>query len=254
MKDDRPTKIWPADIHEAKKIQTVLRDKVKIIPLRKKPQFIAGVDAAFTDDKVIGVACLFRYDDLTPLEDSHAILNATFPYISGFLSFREGPAIIAALKKLKVTPDLILFDGQGIAHPKSMGIASHIGVILDIPTIGCAKSRLIGEYDEPGINKGNWSRLKYQGRIVGAVLRTRDNVNSVFVSPGHRVNLANSIEIVLQCTGKYRLSEPIRRADQISKELKRRLAGDSDCSFAGFSLRNISTGKVQGCNDYFFFL
>jgi deoxyribonuclease V len=215
--------LWPADIHEAKKIQTVLRDKVRSVPLRRKPEFIAGVDASFTDKDVIGVACLFRYDDLAPLEDSHAVLNITFPYISGFLSFREGPAIIAALKKLKVTPDLILFDGQGIAHPKSMGIASHIGVILDIPTIGCAKSRLIGEYDEPGINKGNWSRLKYQGRIVGAVLRTRDNVKPVFVSPGHKIDLENSIYIVLRCTDKYRLPEPVRRADSLSKKLKRQI-------------------------------
>lgn len=212
---------WPVNIAEARKIQDEYRNKVKIVPLGKSPDYIAGVDAAFYDDKVIGVACLYKYPEIVPLEDSCVIEKTAFPYIPGYLSFREGPAIVHALRDLKRKPDVILFDGQGIAHPKMLGIASQIGAILDMPAIGCAKSRLVGEYEEPGRNKGDWSPLTYGGEVVGAVLRTRDGVRPVFVSPGHRVALKESIEIVLGCTGKYRIPEPLRRADMISKKMKK---------------------------------
>lgn len=212
---------WPTNITAAKAIQIALRDKVKITSIRKNPGFIAGVDAAFFKDKVIGVACLYKYPEIILTEETFAVTKVLFPYIPGFLSFREGPAIIEAFNNLKIKPDIILFDGQGIAHPKGMGIAAHIGVILDMPTIGCAKSRLVGEYKEPGLKKGKWSLLKYNGRTVGAVLRTKDNVRPLFISPGHRTDLKSSIQIVLGCTGKYRIPEPLRRADFISKKLKR---------------------------------
>lgn len=212
---------WPTNITAAKAIQIALRDKVKITSIRKNPGFIAGVDAAFFKDKVIGVACLYKYPEIILTEEAFAVTKVLFPYIPGFLSFREGPAIIEAFNNLKIKPDIILFDGQGIAHPKGMGIAAHIGVILDMPTIGCAKSRLVGEYKEPGLKKGNWSLLKYNGRTVGAVLRTKDNVRPVFISPGHRTDLKSSIQIVLSCTTKYRIPEPLRRADFISKKLKK---------------------------------
>ena len=212
---------WPVNINDAKAVQTILRDKVKIIPLRKSPQFIAGVDAAFTEDKVIGVACLYKYPELIPLAEAFAIMKCLFPYIPGFLSFREGPAIVEAVRKLKVKPDVIIFDGQGIAHPKGLGIASHIGVLLNIPAIGCAKSRLTGEYREPGIRKGRSSPLRLKGRTIGAVLRTRDNVNPVFISPGHLVDLKSSVGIVLGCVGKFRIPEPVRRADFLSKKIKK---------------------------------
>ncbi len=212
---------WPVNITEARKIQDEYRNKVKIAPIGKSPDYIAGVDAAFFDDKIIGVACLYKYPEIVPLEDSCVIEKTAFPYIPGYLSFREGPAIINALRDLKRKPDIILFDGQGIAHPKRLGIASQIGAILDMPAIGCAKSRLVGEYEEPGCKKGDWSPLTYGGEAVGAVLRTRDGVRPVFVSPGHRVDLKGSIEIVLGCTGKYRIPEPLRRADMISKKMKK---------------------------------
>jgi deoxyribonuclease V len=213
--------IWPDNIKDAKAIQIVLKDKTKITSLRKNPRFVAGIDAAFFEDKVIGVACLYKYPEMTPIEDAYGITKVIFPYIPGFLSFREGPAIIEAINKLRVKPDIILFDGQGIAHPEGLGIASHIGVLLDMPTIGCAKSRLVGEYKGPGSKKGNWSSLKYGSKIVGAVLRTKDNVTPVFVSPGHRIDLKGSIEIILRCISKYRIPEPLRRADFISKKIKR---------------------------------
>ena len=213
----------PKNILEAKAIQIAFKEKVKIIPYKKEPEYIAGVDAAFTDKQVIGVASVFKYPEMIPLEDAYAVTDVSFPYVPGFLSFREGPAIIKAIKKLKIKPDIILIDGQGIAHPEGMGIAAHIGVILDMPAIGCAKSRLVGEYKEPGFKKGDWSSLRYKGRIVGAVLRTKDNVRPVFVSPGHRIDLKCSIEIVLGCTTKYRIPEPLRGADILSKKIKREI-------------------------------
>jgi deoxyribonuclease V len=212
---------WPKDLKRARKLQEILREKVKITPLKKRPEYIAGVDASFLNNKVIGVACLYNYPDVLLTEEAYAVTEILFPYIPGFLSFREGPVIIRAIRSLKIKPDLILFDGQGIAHPKGLGIASHIGVILDMPTIGCAKSRLIGEYKEPGMKKGNQSFLRYNGKIVGVVLMTRDNVRPLFVSPGNKIDLRGSIEIALGCTQKYRLPEPLRRADFISKKIKR---------------------------------
>lgn len=212
---------WPKNIRDAKAIQIALRDKVKIIALRKTPQYIASVDAAFTDDEIIAVSCIYKYPELVYIGHETAIEEATFPYVPGYLTFREGPAIIEAIKSLTIKPDLILVDGQGIAHPKGIGIASHIGVLLNIPTIGCAKSRLIGEYKEPGFKKGDWSYLKYNGRAVGAVLRTKENVRPIFVSPGYKIDLKASIEIVLGCTSKYRIPEPLRWADFLSKKMKR---------------------------------
>lgn len=214
---------WSEGLKRAMEIQHNLRQEVKIIPLRKVPAYVAGVDAGFFDNTVIGVACLYKYPELIPAEDSYAVTDVPFPYLPGFLSFREGPAIIKAIRKLKVKPDMLLFDGQGIAHPQGLGIASHIGVLLDVPSVGCAKSRLVGNYESPGIKKGQCSPLLYGSRVVGAVLRTRDNVRAVFVSPGHRIDLKGSIEIVLRCTTKYRLPEPLRRADHLSRKLKRGL-------------------------------
>ncbi len=212
--------LWPKNISKAKVIQDALRKKVKITSPKKIPAFIAGVDAAFVDDRVIAVATLYKYPYLKHIQDVSTIEKTRFPYVPGFLSFREGHAIIRAIKKLNIKPDLILFDGQGIAHPKGIGIASHIGVILNIPTIGCAKSRLIGEFNEPDMRKGDWTDLYYKGIKVGVVLRTRDNVKPVFVSPGHLIDINSSIEIVMRCVAGFRIPEPLRRADQISKKLK----------------------------------
>ena len=214
---------WPKDIAGAKKIQDVLKKKVRITSLRKIPEHVVGVDAAFFGDKIVGIACLYKYPELIFVEEAYSITETSFPYIPGFLSFREGPAIMKAIQGLKHKPDIILFDGQGIAHPKGLGIASHIGILLDIPTIGCAKSRLVGHYREPGLKKGGWSSLRYGGRNIGAVLRTKDNVRPVFISPGHRIDLKNSIKIVLGCTSTYRIPDPLRRADFISKKIKREL-------------------------------
>ena len=213
---------WPSDVLAARRIQSELRKKISIRPLKKNPLYVAGVDAAFDRGVVMATASLFEYPSLIHMADAVSTDEVRLPYIPGFLSFREGRASISAIRKLKQKPDVVIVDGQGIAHPLGIGIASHIGVLLGIPTIGCAKTRLVGEYAEPGPEKGQWSPLVYKGKQAGAVLRTRDHVRPVFVSPGHLIDLPSCIAILLQCLTRYRLPEPVRRADHISKELVRR--------------------------------
>jgi deoxyribonuclease V len=214
---------WPKSltIPEAREIQNQLRKKVRVTPLIKEPRYIAGADAAFSDESVFAAVCLFLFPELTLVEQRTAIQKLSFPYVPGYLSFREGPSIIGALEILSKKPDLILVDGQGIAHPRGLGIASHIGVLLGLPTIGCAKSRLIGEHREPGNKKGSQSPLQLEGKTVGTVLRTKDHTRPLFISPGHKTDLATAVHITLACTGRYRIPEPLRCADMLSKKIKR---------------------------------
>jgi deoxyribonuclease V len=214
---DLACELWPDDPRSARLLQKALSHKVSIRKLTKTPRLIAGVDACFTENAVVAVASLFAYPGRIHVEDAVVQERLRFPYIPGLLTFREGPAFIKALKALKTDPDVVIVDGQGIAHPAGIGIASHIGVLLDIPTIGCAKSRLIGDFQEPGRAKGSWSPLSYQGRLVGAVLRTRENVRPVFVSPGHRIDLKGSVDAVMRAVSTCRLPDPIRRADHLSR-------------------------------------
>jgi len=220
--------LWPHDITGAKKIQNYLAPKVKIIPISKKPNFIAAVDASFLDGETIAVASLFTYPQMNFQEDSVFEGKTGFPYIPGFLSFREGAALINAVKRLGRMPDVLLVDGQGISHPRGIGLASHIGIILGLPAIGCAKSRLIGRFRKPAKIKGSWTYLYLEGRIrrIGAVVRTRSNVKPLFVSPGHLIDIESSVEIVLGCVSQYRIPEPLRRADLISKSLKKKRVRD----------------------------
>ncbi len=211
---------WPKTIGEARQLQELHKGRVEIIPLKEDPKFLAGVDAAFSDDRVFAAACLYRYPDLALIQQTTSVMKTTFPYVPGYLLFREGRAIIAALSKLKLPPELVLIDAQGIAHPRGIGSASHLGVLLDIPTIGCAKTRLIGEFREPGMLKGSWSELRSKEKIVGAVLRTTAGVKPLFISPGHRIDLNGAIKITLRCIGKYRIPEPLRCADMLSRKMK----------------------------------
>jgi deoxyribonuclease V len=211
---------WPGSIQEARKLQEHLRKQVRIIPFSATPRCVAGVDAAFTQDSVVAAACLYSFPDMTCLGQVSAVMELRFPYVPGFLAFREAPAIIAAVRKLQTSPDIILVDGQGTAHPRGLGIACHIGVLLDIPTIGCAKSRLVGNYREPATGKGSWEGLEYEGKDVGAVVRTRNGVRPLFVSPGHRIDGRGSIKFVLACTGSYRIPEPLRCADAYARTMK----------------------------------
>lgn len=216
---------WPAHKERIREIQAEIGKKRKTAPLRRRPRLVAGVDASFLDDKIISVASVFSFPELEPLEDCIAVGRAHFPYITGLLSFREGPAVLDALKGLKRRPDLLIFDGQGIAHPLGLGIAAFMGALLDLPSIGSAKTRLVGEYEEPGPVRGDFSDLVHKGAVVGAVLRTRDNVRPLFVSPGHRVDIRGSIEMVLECAPRFRITEPVRRADMLSRKVKKELMG-----------------------------
>jgi len=156
------------------------------------------------------------------VETAVSRVRVTFPYVPGLLSFRELPALLPALEKLRVEPDLILVDGQGVAHPRGFGLASHLGVLTGVPTIGCAKSRLLGEAEEPGQRVGDWKPLVFEGRTVGAVLRTRSGVKPLYVSVGHGVDLPSAVKLVLACLRGVRLPEPQRRAHLLTEELKRR--------------------------------
>lgn len=212
---------WPTTIAGARHIQDALTAKVKLSPLCGVVKTVAGVDAAFSDTMTIAAVALYDLETMSCIEEASHVEATRFPYVPGYLSFREGPAMTAAIAGLHRRPDLILVDGQGIAHPRRLGIASFLGVLLGMPTVGCAKSRLVGEYREPPPGKGEWSGLYLEGEEVGAVLRTRDRVRPLFVSPGHLVTLAESIELVLRLCTRYRIPEPLRHADALSKKLKK---------------------------------
>ena len=209
---------WPGTIAGAQSVQNMLAGRVVIAPLSKPVRSVAGIDAAFSESRVFAAACLYSYPELALVDQSWASIASTFPYVPGYLSFREGPALIAALRKLSTRPDVILCDGQGIAHPRGCGLASHIGVLMNMAVIGCAKTRLVGRHREPGRSRGRRTPLRYRNRVVGSVLRTREDVKPLFISPGHRIDIDDSVRVVLSCTGRFRIPEPLRCADMLSKQ------------------------------------
>ena len=186
---------------------------------------VAGVDVSYDIKQNISYAFIvaMKLDELLPLTTVKAELPTAFPYIPGLLSFREIPIILKALDLLKEKPDLLMVDGQGIAHPRRMGIASHLGVLMDIPAIGVAKSRLTGKYEEPGPQKGNTSLLFHKEERIGTVLRSKDNTLPLFISPGHRMSHETALKITLDCLRRHRLPEPTRIADKLSKQKKNSL-------------------------------
>jgi deoxyribonuclease V len=211
----------PADFAAARRIQDRLRTRVRLDGLRSPVRLVAGADAAFLEDLAVGAACLLTFPALEPVSDKQAVVEAPLPYRPGYLSFREGYVLAEAILALPERPDLVLIDGQGIAHPKRLGLASFLGVILGLPTVGCAKSRLIGEHEDPPPQRGAWTVMRDKGEAVGAALRTRAGVRPVFVSPGHLTDLEQAVEFVLACGGGFRIPEPLRRADRLSKAFKR---------------------------------
>ena len=213
---------WNLSYSQARDCQNNLASKVRFTPLKKQPILIAGIDCAFSRDgkKIIAAVVVLKPPDFTPVETANALRKVTFPYIPGLLSLREAPACIAAVGKLKTEPDVFIIDGQGVAHPRRLGLAAHLGLFFDKPTIGCAKSRLIGSFEEPAIEKGSFSQLKDGRETIGAVVRTRTNVKPVFVSVGNKCLLKDAIKITLDCTTKYRVPEPTRLAHQLVSKLK----------------------------------
>ena len=214
---------WPLTVEEAIAIQQQFRKEVITQDQLEEPvQFVAGVDMGFEADGTISRAAVavLSFPSLQLQESAIARRPTTFPYVPGFLSFREIPAVLDALEKISTIPDLILCDGQGIAHPRRFGIACHLGLIVDIPTIGVAKSLLIGNHQEVSEERGSWQPLVNRGETIGAVLRTRVKTKPLYISSGHRVSLSTAIEYVLRCTPKYRLPETTRIADKLASGSK----------------------------------
>jgi deoxyribonuclease V len=210
---------WTLDPAQAIRIQATLRERLSLQWDGRAVSTIGGVDIGLEGDIARAAIVVLRYPDLAPLEGVTADAPLVFPYIPGLLSFREGPAILAAWEKLQTRPDLVMFDGQGIAHPRGLGIASQMGLWLERPSIGVAKSRLYGRHSAPGLKRGEWAELHDERdpkKIIGAVVRTREGINPVYVSPGHLIDLPTCIEFVLGCCGKYRLPEPTRWAHRVA--------------------------------------
>lgn len=215
---------FPKTVTAARALQERLKGRVLLVPLAAEGlRLVGAADVTYVGEKGTVAAAIVVVDAATGtvVEEQTATLRNAFSYVPGYLTFREGPAVLAAWKKLRRKPDAMLFDGHGIAHPRRFGIASHIGVVLSVPSVGCAKKRLVGEHGEPGPNRGDWVPLTDEGEIVGAVLRTRPGVKPVFVSPGHRADLPSAIALVLRFCSRYRLPDPARRAHQLTREIRR---------------------------------
>jgi len=215
---------WDVGIEEAKQIQARLSKKLIVGEGPERIRLVAGADVSYNlrDQKVWGGVVVFDIQRWEVVEEQGDFGEVVFPYVPGYLSFREIPVLLKVFKKIKTIPDVVLSDGQGVAHPRRMGIASHIGLFLEIPTVGCAKSRLVGTFEPVGERKGSCSRLRIEGEDVGWVLRTRGGVKPVFVSPGHRVGPKKALEVVLGCCGRYRVPEPLRRAHILVNQLRQR--------------------------------
>lgn len=214
---------WPESLGEAAEIQRTLRSRLRLEAPRGPIRNVAGADVAYgADGRGYAGVVVMRLRGLEVQEEAWAAAAPRFPYVPGFLSFREGPVLLAAFAKLHATPDAILFDGQGLAHPRGFGLACHLGVLLDRPSVGCAKSRLVGEHEEPERVRGSWRPLRVDGEVVGVVLRSREGVAPLFVSPGHRMDLEAAVELVLRCCPRFRIPEPIRRAEALVNRMKSR--------------------------------
>lgn len=214
---------WDLTPEEAIKLQNELRNKIDLnnrVDL-SKVRLLAASDLAYEGDVGYAVLLLYSYPELTLLERVSVKRRVTFPYIPGLLAFREMPLLIEALAKLRRRPDVWLVDGAGIAHPRRMGIATHLGIYTNIPTVGCAKSHLFGRFEIPGPKKGSYSYIYDKDEIIGAVLRTKDNVSPVFLSVGYAISLEVAIDLVLSCCEGYRLPKPLREAHNTIERIKK---------------------------------
>jgi deoxyribonuclease V len=221
--DIHPLHRWDVTPAEAVALQrTLAASTVTETPLTSW-KLVAGCDVShdrFSTTLYAGVVVL-RADDFSIVERRAAVAQVDFPYTPGLLSFREAPVLLQALAKVQHTPDVVMCDGQGIAHPRRLGLASHIGLWLDRPCVGCAKSKLTGQYDEPGSEPGSRSPLLYRGQVIGSAVRTKARTLPLFVSPGHRIDLDSAVRLVLACCRGYRLPEPTRLAHLYVNEVRR---------------------------------
>jgi deoxyribonuclease V len=211
---------WDVDVCGAIGIQQKLRKWLSLKDgfVFRNLRWVAGADVAYAtaSDAIFGAVVLLNFPQLSVAEEIQIKRKVRFPYVPGLLSFREAPVLIEALSLLKQRPDVILFDGQGIAHPRGFGLASHVGLLLGIPSVGCAKTKLVGVYEPVERSRGSFSWLSFEGKKVGAVVRTRADVKPVFVSPGDKISLRTAVRLVLATCRSYRLPEPNRRAHQLA--------------------------------------
>ena len=217
----------PADYEQLTAAQAIayqqeLRLQIKIEPLEKPIRIIAGADISFNKYKetVYAGIVMFRYPQMEIISNTWAISTTKFPYISGLLAFREVPALLEAWKKLTIQPDLLVLDGQGIAHERRMGIATHFGLLTDIPTIGSAKSRLTGRYEEPTNQAFAQSPMYDKGELIGVALRSKKNCNPIYISPGHNIEIKQSVDVIKNCIRGYRLPEPTRQAHLLVNKIR----------------------------------
>ena len=233
---------WDVTTAEARRIQEELRERWEAKDRFGTIRTVAGLDAAFVlkgsqafrkpsrwnitreANRAIGAVVVFSYPEMRELERAYAEVPLEFPYVPGFLSFREIPALLAALSKLRRMPDLLFCDGQGYAHPRRMGLASHLGIVLDVPSIGCAKSVLIGEHGPVGRKQGDWSAIRDGEETIGAALRTRTDCRPVYISSGHRVSLETALRLTLSVGDGTRVPRPTREADRFVSQTKRESA------------------------------
>jgi len=217
-----PQHSWDLTPGEAIEVQKRLRNMVRLEPLARPASVIAGADISFNkfSETVYAGIVVLSLPDLRIIESAGVRSVAKFPYVPGLLSFRETPSLLEAWDKLKTKPDVLMLDGQGIAHPRRFGIACHVGLLLDLPTIGCAKSILVGRHGALGIEAGSQAPLIDRGEQVGVALRTKNKVSPVYVSPGHLIDLGSAVDLVLRSTGKYRQPEPTRQAHLLVNRLR----------------------------------
>ena len=209
---------WDLTPKEAIALQRTLAQQVREEPLGRPVETIAGIDVSIRGDLAQAAVVVLTYPGLETVDRAIHRATVPFPYISGLLSFREVPVILPALEKLTVRPDVLMTDSQGRAHPRRIGLACHLGVLLDWSALGVAKTRLTGHFEALGVEKGSQAPLIHRGETVGVALRTRTNVNPVYVSVGHRMTLPEAVEIALACAPKYKIPEPTRRAHHLSRE------------------------------------
>jgi deoxyribonuclease V len=214
---------WVIEPREAVALQRSLHSRLQLAPLTTRPETIAGGDISFNlySSTVYAGFIVLSLPSLEIIEQVGAVSEVHFPYVPGLLSFREIPPLLEAWKQLNVEPDVVMIDGHGIAHPRRFGIASHFGLVVDRPTIGCGKSVLVGTFDMPQPQRGDWTEMRHHGEVIGAAVRTKNKVQPVYISPGNLIDLDGAIELTLNCCTSYRLPEPTRRAHLLVNALRR---------------------------------
>jgi deoxyribonuclease V len=208
---------------EARRLQGELASRVVEGPPLdlSRVRYVAGADVSTQGDLGYATVVVLSFPDLSVVEVRGYESRLTFPYVPGLLAFRETPSVVGALREVESEVDAVIFDAHGLAHPRGMGLASHLGLFIDVPSVGCAKSRLVGEHEEPGSEKGDTADLVYRKKVVGKVVRTRPRVSPVYVSVGNRIDLVSSVDLVLQCCTRYRLPETTRQAHNAANRLRR---------------------------------